>query len=166
MPGHPSDPCPTGSDAPECDLELRLLLWPDEWPDNVWAGTTAEDQGYYDKRWPILAMVPAAVHFISHEPALGPLRITEALNWRDEPMYPDWVFSGGESGHGARPYDVDWAHALIHEAPVDTAVFVKQLGAKPHSGGRPMTHPLQRLDPAWTTPSHWPASLQVQQFPA
>ena len=150
---------------PENMERLAPVRWADEWPDNVWAGCTAEDQMYYERRWPTLARVPAAVRFISHEPALGPLRVTEALDHHDNPCFPDWVITGGESGPRARPYDVDWAHALIHETPVDTAVFVKQLGASPQANGAPMTHPLQRLDPAWTVPSHWPASLQVQQFP-
>jgi protein gp37 len=135
---------------------MRFGTWP--WH-HVWLGTTAENQTEYDRRWPYLASVNASIRFLSCEPLLGPITL--------EKTGPDadWVITGGESGHHARPYDVDWAHALIHEAPVDTAVFVKQLGAKPHAGGRPMTHPLQRLDPAWTDPAHWPASLQVRQFP-
>ena len=42
------------------------------WP-NVWLGTTTEDQAAYDLRWPILSGIYAAVHFISYEPAIGPL---------------------------------------------------------------------------------------------
>ena len=49
-----------------------LPEWP--WP-NVWLGTTCEDQEHYDHRWPILRRIPAAIHFISYEPALGPLTL-------------------------------------------------------------------------------------------
>lgn len=150
---------------PENMRRLAPARWADEWPDNVWAGCTAEDQAHYHKRWPLLAMVPARIRFVSHEPALGPLKLTEAIDSEGLFSVPEWVITGGESGPGARPYEVEWAHSLIMSSPVDTAVFVKQLGARPLDAGRPMSHPLQRLDPAWTTPSHWPASLQVQQFP-
>jgi protein gp37 len=42
--------------------------WGDGWS-NVWLGTTAEDQERYDQRWPQLYRAPAAVKFISYEPA-------------------------------------------------------------------------------------------------
>src|SRR5262249_3696161 len=41
-------------------------------PDNVWLGVTAENQKEYDRRWPLLARIPAVVRFVSHEPALTP----------------------------------------------------------------------------------------------
>ena len=56
---------------------IRKML-PSDWGDgypNVWLGTTAEDQQWYNRRWSILRKIPAAVHFISYEPALGPLNI-------------------------------------------------------------------------------------------
>jgi protein gp37 len=40
---------------------------------NVWLGTTAEDAIRYQQRWPLLAKIPAAVRFVSYEPAIGPL---------------------------------------------------------------------------------------------
>src|SRR5450830_1554464 len=66
-----------------------LKPWP--WP-NVWLGTTCEDQKYYDHRWPILSRIPAAVHFVSYEPALGPLVLPSGS------LLPDWIICGGESG--------------------------------------------------------------------
>src|SRR5688572_9500335 len=50
----------------------RLAPWK-AWPRNVWAGTTAENQKWAQKRIPELLEVPAVVHFISAEPLLGPL---------------------------------------------------------------------------------------------
>ena len=139
----------------------RLVPWDwmrDGFPANVWAGTTAEDQAHYDRRWPKLAMVPASTRFISHEPALGPLRLNMSLDENDDDVFPDWVITGGESGHGARPYDVSWARGLIRVAPVDTAVFVKQMGAKPVGIGG-------LRSAKGDDPSEWPADLRVRNFP-
>ena len=59
----------------------HLKPWP--WP-NVWLGATAEDQDHYDRRWKVLRRIPAAVHFISYEPALGPIELS------DNARLPDW----------------------------------------------------------------------------
>jgi len=40
---------------------------------NVWLGVSAEDQKTADERIPILLKTPAAVRFVSYEPALGPV---------------------------------------------------------------------------------------------
>lgn len=48
------------------------------WPlPNVWIGVSAEDQRRADERIPELLRVPAAVHFVSYEPALGPIAFRE-----------------------------------------------------------------------------------------
>lgn len=130
-----------------------------EWPANVWLGTTAEDQRHYDKRWPILASIPARVRFISHEPALGPLRTLPDEHGTE----PDWVITGGESGPGARPYDLAWARSLLVTCRERTRVFVKQLGARPIFG----THdrPAAASSQKWDDPADWPEDLRVQRFP-
>jgi protein gp37 len=139
------------------------------WPDNVWLGTTTENQEYYDRRWPILARIPARVLFVSHEPALGPLQIKAAEVRGDgytSLIFPNWIITGGESGSGARPYDIGWARELrrqTRDTPV--ALFVKQLGARPHDGFLDLMHPLSALDRAWTMPEKWPADLRVRQWP-
>ena len=43
---------------------------------NVWLGTSAENQEEADRRIPHLLAVPAAVHFVSVEPMLGPVDLT------------------------------------------------------------------------------------------
>jgi protein gp37 len=60
----------------------RLLMLPDPcsaqpwpWP-NVWLGTTVENQAEADRRIPHLLSAPAAVHFLSCEPLLGPVDLT------------------------------------------------------------------------------------------
>ena len=56
------------------------FLWLREWregnpPENVWIGTSAEDQETADARIPHLLSIPAKVRFLSCEPLLGPLRL-------------------------------------------------------------------------------------------
>lgn len=90
---------------------------------NVWLGTTAEDQQWYNRRWPVLRKIPAAVHFISYEPALGPLNI--AGHWDHR---PDWIICGGESGGQARYMDPRWAYDLRDQyRRLDVAFFMKQM---------------------------------------
>jgi protein gp37 len=98
------------------------------WPwHNVWLGTTAEDQQHYEHRWPILRAIPAPVHFISYEPALGPLQI--AADFKG--AHPDWIICGGESGPGARYMKRRWARNLRDECQqLGIAFFMKQMTDK------------------------------------
>jgi protein gp37 len=98
------------------------------WPwRNVWLGTTCEDQEHYDRRWPTLSAIPAVVHFVSYEPALGPLVLPTG-----SPL-PDWVICGGESGTGARMMKRKWARDLLRNCQAErVAFFMKQMtGKKP-----------------------------------
>ncbi len=89
---------------------------------NVWLGTTCEDQRHYDRRWPILRSVDAAVRFVSYEPALGPLTHLG-------PSPPDWVICGGESGRNARPMMLQWARNIRDNCErKGVAFFMKQMG--------------------------------------
>jgi len=74
--------------------------WGDGWH-NVWLGTTCEDEHYYRQRYTALAKIPAVVHFISYEPAVGELGDLDIGAGR----LPDWIISGGESGPKARIVD-------------------------------------------------------------
>jgi protein gp37 len=49
--------------------------WGEGW-DNVWLGTTVENQDEADRRIPHLLMVPGALRFLSCEPLLGPVLLT------------------------------------------------------------------------------------------
>ena len=60
--------------------------WGDGYP-NVWLGTTTEDQESFDRRWSILRATPAAVRFISYEPAIGPVNLLSAP-WIPGRLYP------------------------------------------------------------------------------
>lgn len=55
------------------------------WPlPNVWLGVSVEDQATADARIPYLLRCPAAVRWVSYEPALGPV---DFERWIIEPMY-------------------------------------------------------------------------------
>jgi protein gp37 len=90
---------------------------------NVWLGVTAERQPYFDQRWKLLQTIPAAMKFISYEPALGPLRLP-----KQNPL-PDWLISGGESGPKARPVNPQWVRDIIADCRRSgIAPFHKQWG--------------------------------------
>jgi protein gp37 len=90
---------------------------------NVWLGTSCERQEEADERWPFVANTPAAIRFISYEPALGPLSI------RDLYPVPDWLICGGESGPNARPMHPQWARDIRDQCQAaGVAFFFKQWG--------------------------------------
>ena len=101
---------------------------PEDWDkgfEHVWLGTTTEDQAAYDLRWPILSSIRASVHFISYEPAIGPLVIDRGVGRGD----PNWIIIGGESGNGARAMNPQWARDLVTEGyECCIPVFLKQWG--------------------------------------
>lgn len=51
----------------------RIAPWGDDWPSNVWLGTTVEDQDRANLRLPLLLSIPAKVRFLSCEPLIGPV---------------------------------------------------------------------------------------------
>ena len=74
---------------------------------------------------PSLSEIPAAIHFVSYEPALGPLVLPTGSK------LPDWIICGGESGAGARMMDPQWARDLLHNCQrVKVAFFMKQMTSK------------------------------------
>jgi protein gp37 len=113
--------------------------WP---PQNVWLGTSVEDQATADARIPLLLQTAATVRFVSYEPALGPvdfrrwlndLRIPSCMSGDGPYQGPnriDWIIVGGESGPGSRPFDLRWARQTVEQCKeAGVACFVKQFGA-------------------------------------
>lgn len=105
------------------------------WPlPNALLGVTAENQQTADERIPILLQIPAAVRFVSVEPMLGPVDLTEAFYWasgehggRRNRLH--WVICGGESGPNARLMHPDWARSLRDQCQAaGTPFFFKQWG--------------------------------------
>ncbi len=140
------------------------------WPlPNVWLGVSAENQETADARIPELLATPAAIHYVSYEPALGPVNFDEYLT-RSQSHLSDvlsWVICGGESGPGARPFDINWARTVIDECDnAGAAAFVKQLGANPYeSTNTNDDRSLQLEDRKGGNMDEWPEHLRVRQFP-
>ncbi len=106
------------------ELVRVLTHWGDRWPDNVWLGTTIENQEAADARLPHLAEIPAAVRFISAEPLIGPVNIRPWLG-----TAIDWVITGGESGPKARPSSPSWFRDLLGQCmAAEVSFHFKQWG--------------------------------------
>lgn len=153
-------------------------------PANVWMGVSVEDQIAAAERVDLLLDTPAAVRWLSLEPLIGPVVIS-----RTQWSRLDWIVIGGESGHGARPFDLEWARSIIRHARTaerPPAIFVKQLGRVPivhesiwrdgtergrllnaHNKDRaPAGHvPLQMADSKGGDWEHWPADLRIREYP-
>lgn len=151
---------------------------------NLWLGTSVEDQGSANYRVRILLDCPAAVRFVSYEPAIGPLDLAtverpekfhrQARGWSAWlPEFLHWVIVGGESGPKARPCDRRWILSIVKQCRAfGIAPFVKQLGAFPVSeyGGQSFTPHGARsahaiLDPKGGDPAEWPVDLRVREWP-
>jgi protein gp37 len=133
---------PSGTDKPEPGWPLP----------NVWLGCSVEDQKNADERIPDLLNTPAAVHWLSIEPLLGPLRLKRMVADETERDYlrgldqatmqhraippvslggrVDWVVLGFESGPGARPGHPDWARRVRDDCiSANVPFFFKQWGS-------------------------------------
>jgi protein gp37 len=106
----------------------RRVPWNGQWPNNVWLGTTAENQLWASRRIPALLDHPAVVRFVSCEPLVGPLDLSPWLgNSRRRGI--DWVIAGGESGAKARPMNPEWAESLRDQCKkANVAFHFKQWG--------------------------------------
>lgn len=130
--------------------------WAGGWPKNVWAGTTTENQHWYDQRVPVLMKIPAAIHWLSMEPLLSAVDLhLDAM----EGKKPDWFIVGGESGVGSRPMEAGWITSLRSQVETHGKAFffkqkgeilAKAMGCKAKKGDEP---------------SEWPVEFNVQNFP-
>jgi len=160
----------------------RLIRWP---LPNVWFGVSVEDQQRFDERAGYALRVQAAVHFVSYEPALGPIDFSRGLSGELGAIL-DWGIYGGESGLRARPNDIAWPRLMVKQfRAAGVAPFVKQLGARPvqhvdvrtfQGGGidsedRIITERCEGVSLLLRhshggDPSEWPEDLRVREFPA
>lgn len=140
------------------------------WP-NVWLGTTAENQEEADRRLPHLQALDASVLFVSVEPQLELVQLRKAIVTG---RAIDWLICGGESGHGARPFDVHWARSLREEcSALSIAFFMKQLGVVTRmsgadAGGDPNDNesvPMRFLKKQAGDLQFIPKDLRIRQFP-
>jgi protein gp37 len=118
--------------------------------ENVWLGTSTENQEMFDVR--IYHLLEAAtdrntLSFISYEPALGPITFGSCPFIEDG---LDWVIFGGESGSGRRPMEQEWAENIEKECRLfGVKFFMKQMGARTPEEGKNLI----------------PASLLIHEFP-
>lgn len=143
------------------------LVWPLR---SVWLGVSAEDQETADERIPLLIQTPAALRFISAEPLLSRVSLTNLWkpDWHTAPMVK-WVIIGGESGPNARPFPLSDAEHLIEDCREEgIAVFLKQLGARPCFDSAMTEVPgsgANIRDPKGTDMSEWPPYLRIREWP-
>jgi protein gp37 len=96
---------------------------------NVWLGITVVNQEEADRDIPKLLAVPAAVRWLSCEPLLGWLNLTDYLVDCYVSPRVDWVIVGGESGRDARPMDADWVRMIRNDCSIHGVPFhFKQWG--------------------------------------
>jgi len=134
-------------------------------PENLWFGTTCEDQQRFNERvLHLRAATWPTVRFLSMEPLLGPIF--------GDFLGIDWAIIGGESGGGSRPFDLDWPRRMIPSLRESgAAVFVKQLG---DASVWPLAEAARasfrsgriRLKPKGGDMSEWPSDLRIREFPA
>ncbi len=127
---------------------------------NVWLGVSVEDQANKD-RIDILRQTPAALRFLSIEPLLEDIGTLDLTGIH-------WVIIGGESGPGARPFDIQWARDTIRQCKAaGVPVFVKQLGAKPvqNAPGCLPTRPVGIWDSKGGNWEEWNVDLRIREFP-
>lgn len=166
----------------KCVLTHR---WLQDWldgkpPENMWIGTTVENQEQADKRIPELLKIPAQMRFLSCEPLLGPVDLGYSLMLHDSPKWdgscpmhfagicPEglrcnppihWVITGGESGPNARPMDVGWLNSIRDQClTAGVPVFIKQMGSD-YAQRKGYTDP---KGGDWT---EWAAEHRIRQFP-
>lgn len=117
---------------------------------NVWMGVSVENQATANERIPLLLETPAAIRWLSCEPLLGCVDLSD---WMGETMDAgthveagegfarcdlscapcngiDWVVAGGESGPKARPMHPHWALQIRDTCnAMGVPFFFKQWGA-------------------------------------
>lgn len=141
--------------------------WP---PRNLWLGVSVENQTMADQRIPLLFQTPAAVRFVSYEPALAKVDFEDWLTpLKYHPRIVNslhQIIVGGESGPGARPpRDAsieDIMRATLEQCrAAGIAYFGKQMGT-PWARQNGVYRKGNAAGGDWST---WPQDLRVREFP-
>lgn len=119
---------------------------PNDWPlPNVWLGVTAENQEQADKRIPLLLEIPAAKHFVSIEPMVGSVDLSEWILGFD---IEEEIIEGITAGHDPNcdgscqhcPVPVQTQELVRHQIPRRPELDWVIVGGESGSGARP-AHP-------------------------
>jgi protein gp37 len=157
------------------------------WPlPNVHLGVSVSDQKTADDAIPKLLQCPAALHWVSAEPLLGPIDLTQSVapGWpgqRKPGPRLEWIVVGGESGPRARPCAMEWIDAIIGQCQTaGVPVFCKQLGSVVVSEERTVDDPDDQkffgLKDRWAwcagfrngkgaDPEEWPEDMRIRELP-
>lgn len=139
-----------------------------EWPDNLWVGTSVTNQASVT-RVEHLLKVPARVRYVSAEPLWGPVDLSPWLG-----LGIHLVIVGGQSGRDAKPFDLAWAGSLRDQCrAAGVAFFFKQAGSRVCVTLRDDNNPSYRGSMTWSyrdskggSMEEWPTDLRVREFPA
>lgn len=130
------------------EMYHKSQLLKDDWDDweyqatqndvyrTFWVGTSIEDQDQANRRIPHLLSIPVNKRFVSIEPMLDPVDLTQFV-WTDindniiksGENKLDWVICGGESGQQARPVHPSHLRSLRDQCcAAGIPFFFKQWG--------------------------------------
>lgn len=142
--------------------------WKEKPPANVWFGCSVVNQKTANNLIPQLLKVKGN-KFLSIEPQLDEIDLTEIVRGEriinclagtfidkadftaySKPMNEkvDWIINGGESGHGRRPFDLDWARRI-----------------KKHCRKNNVPYFFKQIDKVREKTEGIPDDLQIRQYP-
>ena len=138
---------------------IQMLVpqtWVQQWPPQVWIGTSVGTQSAATKRIGYLLDLPAPVRFLSCEPLVEEITLDHWL----QPGKITWVICGGYSGVQHRPMQLSWARRLRDACKLyHVAFFMKQLGSV-----YARDHHLHNWKGEDIT--EFPPDLRIQEFPS
>jgi protein gp37 len=128
-----------------------------DWPSNLWAGTSITTQATTTRIGHLLRVGDqGTIRFLSVEPQHEPIDLAK---WLPD---LDWIIQGGESGHDACPFQVEWAADLARQCRRQgVAYFLKQLGTVVYRRGE-QVHFEDHHGGDW---SEWPKELRIREMP-
>jgi protein gp37 len=101
----------------------RAAVWPGPWAENIWMGTSIEDETALH-RLDAIRKCGAEIRFVSFEPLIGRIGKVDLSSIH-------WVIVGGESGPNYRPMNHQWAREIRDQCVKEgVAFFFKQDAAK------------------------------------
>jgi protein gp37 len=128
-------------------------------PPNFWLLVSVTTAATWRRVEALREVAGAAVLGVRLEPQWEPLGILESPGAL---AGLGWLIVGGQSGDGARPFDLAWARRAVGACRRDgVPCFIKQLGANAWDGGRRV--PLR--DGHGGDWNEWPADLWVRKMP-
>jgi protein gp37 len=165
-----------------------MVPWGEDWPANVWLGTSVENQEWADKRIPILLSLPAKVRFLSCEPLVGEVDLEmcdwtppslEGFSGTHNPLTGEWWPAVGDP-------DEEYRNRLTEQPQVNWVIVGGESG--PHARRMDLAWAqrlvdqcdcaevpcfVKQLGAAYRQPkdshgadmAYWPESLRVRQMP-